>query len=199
VRENLETLAERRPDLIALRYGYQSQDARLRQALLAQFPNLTVGLAGGRDNNGLYTIGPQATLELPLFDGNAAAIARESATREALHQEFDARLAAATGEIAALLSEQALAARQLAGVRGRLAQARALAARAEAAHAKTLLDERSYLETQLALFTVERQALELEQTLLEGQAALATLSGDGLPRVVISADPSVEGPKQSGL
>jgi outer membrane protein TolC len=197
VRAKLQTLAERRPDLIALRYGYQSQDARLRQALLAQFPNVTFGLAGGRDNNGLFTIGPQATLELPIFDRNEAAIARERATREALRLEFDARLAATTGEISALLSEQALAERQLAGLKGRLSAARAFAAQADAAHAKNLLDDRSWQETQLTLFMLERQELELEQALLEGQAALATLVGDGLPP--ISMDPPVEPPQASAL
>ncbi|MCW2286017.1 outer membrane protein TolC [Rhodoblastus acidophilus] len=197
VRDALQNLAERRPDLIALRYGYQSQDARLRQAVLAQFPNVTFGLAGGRDNNGLFTIGPQATLELPIFDRNEAAIARESATRDALRQEFEARLAATTNEITALLSEQALAERQLAGLKGRLRAARAFAAQAEAAHGKNLLDDRSWQETQLTLFTLEREALELEQTLLDGQAALATLVGDGLPR--ISIDPAVEAPRDSAL
>jgi len=200
LRENLGHLAERRPDLIALRYGYDSQDARLRQALLAQFPNLTFGLTGGRDNNGLYTIGPQATLELPLFDRNEAAIARERATRETLRLEFAARLTATTNEIAALLSEQALAQRQLAEVRRRLAPARALAAQADAAHEKNLVDDRSWQDARLALFAQQRAELELEQTLLEGQAALATLSGEGLPRVAIGAagDPVAQ-PGESAL
>ncbi|MCW2273677.1 hypothetical protein GJ654_04460 [Rhodoblastus acidophilus] len=198
VRENLQSLAERRPDLIALRYGYQSQDARLRQALLAQFPNVTFGLAGGRDNNGLFTIGPQATLELPLFDRNEAAIAREQATRETLRLEFEARLTATTGEISALLSEQALAERQLADLKRRMTSARAFAKQADAAHGKNLLDDRSWQETQLTLFTLEREELELEQSLLVGQAALATLVGDGLPRILME-NPLVEPPQASAL
>ena len=46
IRRNFVSSAHRRPDLIALQYGYRSEDAKLRQAILAQFPNVTIGLAG---------------------------------------------------------------------------------------------------------------------------------------------------------
>ena len=101
VRRDLADLANRRPDLIALQYGYRSEDAKLRQAILSQFPNLTIGLAGGRDSSSIYSFGPQASFELPVFNRNEGAIALEQATREALNREFNARLTAAAGEIGA--------------------------------------------------------------------------------------------------
>jgi len=185
VSRSLDTLADRRPDLIALQYGYQSQEAKLRQAVLAQFPNVTIGMIGGRDNSGIYSVGPQVTFDLPIFDRNEGVIARESATREALRSEFDARLAAAASEVGALLSEQALLQRQYAGLAPRLAKAREIAAQSEKAYRQNLLDERSFLDAQLAQFTIERQRIELEQALLDGRASLSILTGADLPPVAI--------------
>lgn len=190
-RRDLDSLADRRPDLVALQYGYQSQDAKLRQAILAQFPSVSIGLAGGRETDGVYTLGPHVTFELPIFDRNEGAIAREGATRAALHAEFSARLTAAAGEIRALLSEQLLLQRQLARLEPRLRKAKTIAAQSEVAFRQNLLDERVYVETQLAQLTMERQKIELERALMEGRASLATLIGAGLPQVV----PHVEPPK----
>jgi len=188
VRKSLSNLADRRPDLIALQYGYRSQDAKLRQAILAQFPNVSIGIAGGKDNNSIYSIGPTVSFELPVFDRRQGVIAMESATRDQLHAEFSARLTAAQGEVDALLSEQALARRQLAAIETRLKDARAVAKQSEAAYHQTLLDERAYVDTQVSHFTVERQKIELQQVILEGQASLSILTGAGLPQVVISPE-----------
>ncbi|WP_298423053.1 TolC family protein [Rhodoblastus sp.] len=187
VRDGLASLADRRPDLIALQFGYQSEEAKLRQAVLAQFPNVSVGVIGGNDSNGIYSVGPQITLDLPVFDRNQGVIARESATREALHAEFDARLKAAASEVGALLAEQALAQRQLAELAPRLKRAETIAAQSETAYRQNLLDERAYVDTQLAQLTIERQKIELQQALLEGRASLATLTGADLPPVTINA------------
>ena len=146
-RRDLANLADRRPDLIALQYGYRSEDAKLRQAILSQFPNLTIGLVGGRDNSSIYSFGPQASFELPVFNRNEGAIAIEQATREELNREFNARLTAATGEIGALQSEQALLGRQLANIEPRLKEARLIADKAEAAFKQGLFDERAYVDT----------------------------------------------------
>jgi outer membrane protein TolC len=192
LRRDLASLADRRPDLIALQYGYRSQDAKLRQAILSQFPNVTVGLAGGRDSSAIYSIGPQVTIDIPIFDRNQGNIAREDATREALNSEFSARLTAAAGEIEALLSEQALLARQLAAIEPRLKEARMIAEKSEAAFRQNLLDERAYVDTQAAQLTLEQEKIGLQQALLEGQVALATLTGAGLPHVTIVLEPPHE-------
>jgi len=189
VRKSLSNLADRRPDLIALQYGYRSQDAKLRQAVLAQFPNVAIGVAGGKDNNAIYSVGPTISFELPIFNRGQGSVALESATRESLQAEFNARLTAAQGEVEALLSEQALARRQLAAIEPRLKEAKAIGKQSVAAFQQNLLDERAFVDTQVSHFTVERQKIELQQTLLEGQATLATLTGAGLPQVTISPEP----------
>jgi outer membrane protein TolC len=188
IRRDLADVADRRPDLIALQYGYRSQEAKLRQAILAQFPNVAIGITGGRDNSGIYSVGPQISFELPVFNRNEGAIATESATREALGREFNARLTAAVGEVEALLSEQALLRKQLASIRPRFKEARDIATLSEKAYKQSLLDERAYVDTQVAQLTIERQQIELQQSMLEGQITLATLTGAGLPQVTITPE-----------
>jgi len=189
IRRDLANLADRRPDLVALQYGYRSEDAKLRQAILSQFPNLVIGLVGGRDSSSIYSFGPQASFELPLFNRNEGAIALEQATREALNREFNARLTAAAGEIGALQSEQALLARQLASIEPRLKEARLIADKAEAAFKQGLFDERAYVDTQVALLMREEEKIGVEQALLDGQVELATLIGAGMPPASIGPEP----------
>ena len=64
----LPTLAQRRPDLVALQMGYAAQDQKIRTAILSQFPNLIFGVTGGSDNSNVRNIGPQISTELPIFD-----------------------------------------------------------------------------------------------------------------------------------
>ncbi len=188
IRRDLANLADRRPDLVALQYGYRSEDAKLRQAILSQFPNLAIGLVGGRDSSAIYSFGPQASFELPVFNRNEGAIAIEQATRAELNREFNARLTAATGDIGALQSEQALLARQLADIEPRLTEARVIAGKAEAAFKQGLFDERAYTDTEVALLTREEEKISMQQALLDGQVELATLIGAGMPQVEIGPE-----------
>src|SRR6202030_814882 len=68
IRRQLSTLADRRPDLIAFQYGYRSEDAKVRQAILSQFPNLSVGISsvGTGPTATTLTFGPQLTVDLPI-------------------------------------------------------------------------------------------------------------------------------------
>lgn len=182
VRRNLADIADRRPDLIALQFGYRSQDAKLRAAILAQFPNLIVGVTGGRDATSIFTVGPQATVDLPIFNRNQGVIAIEAATRRQLGAEFTARITAATGEIEALLAQQVVLTRQRAAVVSRLEEARTIAERVEKAFKAGNFDERSYVDIAVARLSREQELVGLEQALLDGQVALATLIGAGMPK-----------------
>jgi outer membrane protein TolC len=68
VADLLDGLESRRLDLLALKRGYESQDATLRAAVLAQFPKISIGLNGARDTSNVKTIGVGVSLDLPLFD-----------------------------------------------------------------------------------------------------------------------------------
>ena len=188
VRRMLPSLADRRPDLAALRFGYQAEDARLRTAILSQFPNLTVGITGGSDNSNVRNIGPQITVDLPIFDHNQGQIAVEQATRERLRAEYRARLSAAAGQVPAMLAELALARRQLAALRRDQPEVARTARVAEAAVAAGNLDERTALGLVLTRTTKEQEIVTLEQAVLELRVAIATLCGLGLPPLAVQAN-----------
>jgi outer membrane protein TolC len=98
-------LEERRLDLLALKKGYQSQQARLRAAILAQFPRLSIGPTRARDNTNVVTTGFSISIDVPVFDRNQGRIAVERATREQLFDEYMVRLFDARAEIAAILAD----------------------------------------------------------------------------------------------
>ncbi|HDL65148.1 MAG TPA: TolC family protein, partial [Proteobacteria bacterium] len=52
-------------DLLALKLGYESQEARLRSAVRSQFPKINLGLAGGRDTDDIQTVGVGVSIDLP--------------------------------------------------------------------------------------------------------------------------------------
>jgi outer membrane protein TolC len=183
VRQGLRSLANRRPDLLALQLGYRSQEERVRGAILAQFPLLSLGVSGERDNTDVRTVGPQITLELPVFDRNQGNIAIERATREQLHDEFSVRDLAARGQVLALLADQALLQDQLIGKRAELSELAQAMQRAERAFRVGDLDERSYIDVVFARSAKEQEVLAMEQSVLEQQVAIATLVGAGMPPV----------------
>nr|MEA2796812.1 hypothetical protein [Phenylobacterium sp.] len=183
IEQDLPNLPLRRPDLVALQLGYAAEDAKLRTALLMQFPNLVLGVAGGSDNANVRNAGPTASFGLPIFDRNQGGIAVEQATRVQLHAEYAARLTAAAGEVRARLSEIAATKRQLEQARADLPVAEQRAARAEAALRTRDIDQRTYVDLLNARLTRAEQIVVLEQTLLEQQVAIATVVGAGLPSV----------------
>jgi len=90
---------------VALRRGYESQEAIVRAAILAQFPRLNLGANRTLDSGNVGTMGGASTLDLPLFDRNQGGIALERATRQQLFDEYTARVFEARAEIARLLTE----------------------------------------------------------------------------------------------
>ncbi|MEI5999789.1 TolC family protein [Paraburkholderia bengalensis] len=92
IAQALADLAKHRPDLLALRAGYDEQDERYRAALLGQFPKLDIGVTRGRDTSAIYTTGLSVSVTLPLFNGNRGNIAIEKATRESLYDDYVQRL-----------------------------------------------------------------------------------------------------------
>ena len=90
-----------RDDLAALRAGYDAQEAAVRRAILDQFPTLDLTISGARDTGGNKLIGPSIGFTLPLWNRNRGGIAVAEATREALRQEYDARLFQTRADIAA--------------------------------------------------------------------------------------------------
>src|SRR6185437_3436420 len=105
VQHALADMAKRRPDLLALEAGYRAQDEKLRAAILAQFPAITVGFVKARDNGNISSNGLSISLSLPLFDGNRGNIAIERATRQQLHDEYSARLLTDRNDVQQLMQD----------------------------------------------------------------------------------------------
>jgi len=124
-------LPTRRLDLLALQAGYHSADVKLRVAILAQFPLLSIGFNRARDtaNNNTFSIG--ISLRLPFFNGNRGKIAIGRATRKALNVAYLAHLDSAANNARAGYERFQLVHRELAVM---TAQLPALAQAARAAH-----------------------------------------------------------------
>jgi len=182
VRAHLTRLPQVRPDLLALKAGYESQEARLRAAILAQFPSLGIGVNRARDTSDIKTLGLSVTLNLPLFTGNRGNIAIERATREQLHEEYRARLAQASVDVDQLLALQAILQRQQDNLQTYLPQLKTLVDRARRAYSQGDIDALTFLNMESTWVNKRLEQISLEQTGWENRIALeALLALPGFP------------------
>jgi len=170
-------LPQRRPDLLALQAGYASQEQQFRQAVLAQFPSLNLGLTRARDTSGIFTSGFGVTMTLPLFDRNQGTIAVAKATRRQLHDEYQARLNSTYAEVAALTEQIQLTEEQQSAVQMALPEQEKVARRAGEALDIGEMEYAQFIGLQTALFEKRLEAQALEQSLLEQRTMLLTLLG----------------------
>lgn len=177
VQRALADMARRRPDLLALQAGYRAQDEKLRAAILAQFPAITVGFVKARDNGNISSNGLSIALSLPLFDGNRGNIEVERATRRQLHDDYSVRLLADRNDVqqlfADLQSDHALHA-TLATHAVQMAEA---CAAAEANFAAGRLDWPTYLAIRANALSADTALLTVEQDSHATAIALDALVG----------------------
>jgi outer membrane protein TolC len=177
VQRALGDMPKRRPDLLALQAGYRAQDQKLRAAILAQFPAITVGFVKARDNGNISSKGFSISLSLPLFDGNRGNIAIERATRQQLHDEYSARLLTDRNDVQRLVADLRSDRRQrmaLATHATQLAQARE---QARANYAAGRLDWTTYLAMRASSLAADTALLALDQNTHETAIALDALVG----------------------
>ncbi len=103
--ELLADLEQRRLDLVALRYGYRSQEASVRAAVLDQFPKINLGVTQSRDNTGVLAWGFGISVGVPVFDWNQGHVAEETATRRTLYDEYVNRVFEARSDVVKYLTE----------------------------------------------------------------------------------------------
>jgi outer membrane protein TolC len=181
LRGKLRDLARRRPDLLALAAGYEVEEQKLREAIIAQFPKLNIAPNYTNDTTPVYTVGPTFTIGLPIFDRNRGNIAIERATRQRLRDEYQARLDTAYGTAERLITELNLIEAQYRGSLDSIRRLREAATAADQAYAAGNLDERTYVDLHASLLAKEVETLKLEQTLIEQRIALQTLIGSAIP------------------
>jgi cobalt-zinc-cadmium efflux system outer membrane protein len=99
--ERLETLAvTQRSDLAALRKEHEAIGKVLSLATSTRWTGLfTVGLEVARLKDGTYSFGPNASLELPLFDQRQALVARLEAMQRQSRARLEARAIDARSEV----------------------------------------------------------------------------------------------------
>lgn len=114
VRKLTHGLDKRRLDLRALCLGYKSEEARLRAAILSQFPSISIGARANKDSDGVKTAGGLFGIDIPVFDRNQGAIALERATRKRLFDEYRTRLFEARSEIGRLVNNLSSLSKRLA-------------------------------------------------------------------------------------
>jgi outer membrane protein TolC len=180
------SLPQRRPDLVALRFGYRAAEENVRAAILGQFPAFTLGPAYGSDTSAIVTLGPSFTFALPIFDRNQGRIAETRATRLLLRAQYRARLDAALGTVRALRAQLGQVAADLARARKAAAAARALAATARRAYAEGNLDQRSLTDYETTALRRALQVVALARTRGEDRVFLSVELGLGLPRTRIA-------------
>ncbi|HEY1415033.1 MAG TPA: TolC family protein [Caulobacteraceae bacterium] len=145
VERDLVDLPARRPDLLALQAGYAAQDAKLRKAILAQFPLASIAFAYARDPTPTTTLGLSAVLALPIFNGHRGEARVEEATRAKLRAEYQARLDQTDADVRGAAAELASASAQAASLRADLPRLTAMLGPAPAAVARGDIDSQTYL------------------------------------------------------
>lgn len=180
---NIENRMTMRPDLQALKAGYQSQEEKYRGAVLAQFPALNVGVTRARDTAGLYTMGFGLSLSLPIFNRNRGNIAIEQATRKKLFNEYQNRLNSAHSEIALAVENLPLLQKQLQHTQQGVEALQQLAQRADVAYQAGNLAGPDYVRLQIGLLDKKTEAINLAEALMEQRIALETLLGPDLPEL----------------
>jgi outer membrane protein, heavy metal efflux system len=180
----LQTLPQRRPDLLALQAGYRSQEAKVRAAILSQFPSFSIGITRARDTGSVYTTGFNIGLDLPLFSGSRGAIAIERATREQLREEYQARLDQAAVDVDRLINLQSIVAAQQKQLDEYLPTLRKMVDRGREAYQNNDIDALTFLNMENTWVSKRLEQISLDQTQRNNLIALQTLlamPGDGTP------------------
>jgi len=190
VSTRLAELPRVRPDLLALKAGYQSQEARVRAAILAQFPSLGIGINGARDTGDVVTIGLSVSLSLPLFTGNRGHIAIARTSREQLREEYQARLARTEVDVDRMLKLQDLLRQQQGDLRTYLPRLKTLVERARQAYRRGDIEALAFLNMESTWVNKRLEQIRLLQAAWENRIALeALLALPGYPDKPLSLPP----------
>ncbi len=171
----LTTLPERRPDLAALQAAYKSQEESLYATVLKQFPSISVGFNRARDTSNVHTAGLGVTIDLPIFNGSRGEISVQSATREQLHAEYQARLDQANAEVAKLWQQTRMIHQQIRELQGQLLKLEKMVAEASEPYKSGDFPALSYNTLRGSLLSKKMEYLDLQQSLWTNRIGLDTL------------------------
>ncbi|SPD73940.1 conserved hypothetical protein [uncultured Desulfobacterium sp.] len=173
----LEGLEQRRLDLLALRHGYDSQEAALRVAILEQFPRIRIGPTISRDTDNIRTTGFGLNIELPIFNRRQGKIAVERATRQKLFDEYVNRVFEARSDIEQVKSGIHFLNEQIAAAQAAETDLERLEENYRAALADGRTDALLYYVTWNDFISAQTKVLALEGQLAQAVVALELASG----------------------
>ena len=179
--EATDGIEDRRLDLLALKAGYESQEAKIRAAVKSQFPRINIGLSNETDTDNVRTMGFGVTIELPFFSQNQGRIAIERATRQQLFDEYTVRLFDAQSEIAGLLSALQCTRDQIQSIEESIPALDQLVHSYKNAAEGGIVDILTYYEALGNLYISQIQVLSLKQQLAELGIAIEIATGQYLP------------------
>ena len=199
VQSALDLLPEHRPDLQALQAGYGSQEARVRVAVLSQFPDISVGFTRSRDNTDVHGIGGLVNLTLPLFNRGRGEIAVQQATRAQLRADYQSRLDQAEGSAWQLWQEMQQLQSQLGELQGQLPRLQQSVDAAQRAYRSAEFPAASYLTLVGSYLAAQELQATLRQALWGDSIALATVLGTQVqpPLQALRGRPALPGPMKS--
>jgi outer membrane protein TolC len=180
-RDLLANIESRRLDLLGLHKGYESQDATVRAAILAQFPKMSVAFVRASDTTNVHTDGFNVTVDVPIFDRNQGVIASERATRQRILDEYNQRVFEARSDIAVAIADIRALNRQIAAAAEALPVLERLVDSAQKAREQGNADVLSYYTARNNLLQKRIQLIKLQEQLLEANTALEIASGRYLP------------------
>ena len=179
-------LPENRPDLAALRLGYEFADGDVAVAILGQFPAVTLGASYSRDTTDVVSAGPTFDLALPVFDRNQGQIAKTAASRILLRAQYQARLDGAVANVHALVAQIRQLSADLVTARSAAETAQSLATTARQAYAQNNIDQRTVTDYETTALERRLQVISIERQITEDKIFLAVELGLGLPRARIA-------------
>jgi outer membrane protein TolC len=173
----LEGIEDRRLDLVALRMGYESQEARVRKAIKSQFPRISIGPTAARGTDNLTTAGFGVSISLPIFDHNQGHIAAERATRQQLFDEYLARLFEARADVSRALAEISGAKARLKAVDESISTKEELVQIYKEAAQENIIPVINYYQALIALDTKREEKLKLKRDIADLGIALEIADG----------------------
>ncbi len=173
-------LEKRRLDLLALKQGYQSEEAHLRAAVRAQFPDISIGLAHARDTSDVITTGFSVSIGLPVFDRNQGHIAIETAGRKQLYDEYMNRVFQARADAAGILADVKAVEEQIDAADKAVETLKMLVSISYDGFLEGNIDALTYYNEVDRLTTSRLDAMKLEQDLADLHIALEITAGEVL-------------------
>jgi outer membrane protein TolC len=178
--EIMDGLEARRLDLLALRMGYQSEEYKLRAAVLAQFPGISIGPTHLRDTGDVVTTGFSVSINFPFFDRNQGQIAIEKATREQLFNEYLNRVFEARAMAASILANMQALEKQIDAAEKTIVSLKKLIQTSYNSFLEGNIDALSYYNELDRLFTKQLDVLKLKQDLADSSIGLEIAAGEYL-------------------